>query len=158
MNGGLAPWHWLTLGVVLVIVEVFAPGFFFVWLGASALVVGLVVWLLPDLSWQIQILAFATLGLVSAVGWLFLQRRFAARGEPLSLNRRAEQLVGREFRLVQPIAGGRGRIRVGDTVWPVEGPDLPLGARVRVLRAEGTTLIVEPAEEPARPGGEAGAG
>jgi hypothetical protein len=31
---------------------------------------------------------------------------------------------------------------VGDTVWKVKGPDLPAGARVRVVDVEGAVLVV----------------
>jgi inner membrane protein len=45
--------------------------------------------------------------------------------------------------VVEPIEGGRGKVRVGDTIWPAEGPDLPAGSHVRVTAANGTVLQVE---------------
>lgn len=60
------------------------------------------------------------------------------------LNRRAVQLVGRVVVLEQAIECGRGKVRVGDTLWPVEGPDAPAGAEVRVKAANATLLVVEP--------------
>jgi hypothetical protein len=33
---------------------------------------------------------------------------------------------------------------VGDSVWIARGPDLPAGARVRIVGAKGTVLEVEP--------------
>ena len=59
------------------------------------------------------------------------------------LNRRPVQLVGRIVALEEAIVHGRGKARVGDTVWVVEGPDAPAGARVRVIEARGTVLLVE---------------
>ena len=38
---GLEFWHWLVLGVVLATIEIFAPGVFFLWLGISAGIVGI---------------------------------------------------------------------------------------------------------------------
>ncbi|RVL11686.1 NfeD family protein, partial [Sinorhizobium meliloti] len=59
------------------------------------------------------------------------------------LNRRGESLVGRTAVLEQPIAEGRGRVRLDDTTWSVEGPDLPVGARVRIVASSGRHLTVE---------------
>jgi inner membrane protein len=58
------------------------------------------------------------------------------------LNRRAEIYLDRVFTLERPIVDGRGRLRVDDTVWLVEGPDLPAGARVQVIGVDNTLLRV----------------
>lgn len=60
------------------------------------------------------------------------------------LNSRAAQLKGRTFNLTTPIEGGRGAVKCDDTVWQVEGPDMPAGQRVRVVGASGMLLQVEP--------------
>ncbi len=59
------------------------------------------------------------------------------------LNRPAAQIVGRVLVVAEAIEGGRGKVRVGDTLWPVQGPDLPAGSEVRVVAASGTVLQVE---------------
>jgi membrane protein implicated in regulation of membrane protease activity len=60
------------------------------------------------------------------------------------LNRRGAQLKGRTLELSSPIEGGRGLVRCDDTVWQVEGPDLPAGCRVKVVGVAGMLLRVEP--------------
>ena len=52
--------------------------------------------------------------------------------------------MGRQFALHDAIVGGRGKIRVGDSVWLVSGPDLPVGAQVRVIGQDGVLLLVKP--------------
>ena len=64
--------------------------------------------------------------------------------QPL-LNRRGEQMIGRTATLMEPIRDGRGRIQLGDTLWKVQGPDLPPGTRVRVTSVLDSELVVEPA-------------
>ena len=64
---------------------------------------------------------------------------------PSALNRRGHALVGQTFTLEAPIADGSGRIRVGNSSWRVTGPNAPAGASVRVVRADGATLVVEAA-------------
>ena len=61
------------------------------------------------------------------------------------LNRRADQLAGRIGVVAETIEGGRGKIRLGDTLWAAEGPDLPAGAAVRIAGSNATILIVEAA-------------
>src|SRR6185437_4596627 len=61
------------------------------------------------------------------------------------LNERAVQHIGQCYDLIDPIVNGRGSVKIGDSIWRVEGPELPKGARVRVLGADGTLLKVAPA-------------
>jgi inner membrane protein len=86
---------------------------------------------------------FVVLGLVSIQVY---RTRFRGRGrrsdQPL-LNRRVAQLVGRVVPLEHAIVNGRGRVQIADALWDVEGPDLPAGAAVRIVGADGMTLRVE---------------
>ena len=142
----MSSWYWWSLGVILVIIEVFAPGFVFLWVGASALLTGVLVWFWPTLPWQLQLLAFAMLAVASVVAWFGWRRRHPPEPDDVALNRRAAQQVGALGNLVGGIENGRGRMRLGDTTWPVAGPDLPDGAQVRVVSVDGGRLHVAPAE------------
>ncbi len=135
-------WHWWVLAVVLLALEVAAPGTFFLWLAIAAGVVGLIVLILPDMAWQIQVLLFAIGAVGAVVAWRAFARRHPEESEDPTLNRRGEQYVGQVFHLSEAITDGRGRMKVGDSVWRVAGPDLPAGAKVRVTGAEGTVLRV----------------
>ncbi|OBQ73744.1 NfeD family protein [Mesorhizobium erdmanii] len=139
----LGPWNWMVLGFVLLVVEVIAPGFFMLWIGIAALIVGavsLLIWDATIWSWQIQVLAFLVLSLVSAfVGKTLMGGHDQPSDQPL-LNRRGAQLVGKMATLAEPIKDGRGRIKLGDTLWRVSGPDLPAGTQVRVTSAADTDL------------------
>jgi len=139
----LGAWAWIILGVILIGVELLAPGAFFLWLGLAAIATGLLDAVL-DLSWQASALLFALL----CVAAVFLGRAVTrSKGQPEApaeqLNRRGEALVGRVFTLETPIKGGEGRIRVDDSSWRVTGADRFAGARVRVVRVEGSTLVVD---------------
>ncbi|CAA7624550.1 NfeD family protein [Magnetospirillum sp. UT-4] len=140
-------WHWLTLGVVLVAVETVMPGAYLLFPGIAALAVGIVAYAAPDIGWEIQALAFAALSLAAAIlgRRLYGRLRAPAADEP-HLNRRGEALVGGIHTLDMPIKDGRGRLRVADGTWPVTGPDLPAGARVKVVGVDGITLRVEAKE------------
>jgi inner membrane protein len=142
---GLGVWNWFILGALLLLIEIIAPGTFMLWLGLSAVAVGLIS-LLVAWPWQAQMVTFAALAIASIVLW----RRFGTKADEVQpqpfLNRRAEGFVGRVFTLEKPIVDGTGTIRIGDTFWQVRGPDTPSGARVRVVEADGAILTVAAAD------------
>ena len=143
----LGPWAWWVLGIVLLILEVLMPGVFLVWIGIAAVVTGalsLLLWETAFWTWHVQWLVFAVLSLVAVlIGRRIVSARGTASDQP-HLNQRGQSLVGRTATLEQPISEGRGRIRLDDTMWSVQGPDLPVGARVRVTASNGRDLTVEP--------------
>jgi hypothetical protein len=138
----LGYWHWWILAVGLVILEVFAPGAFFLWLGIAAGVVGALVYLVPGLGWEYQILLFSVLSVVSIVVWRRYFRQTPGDTDQPALNRRGEQYVGRLFTLSEPIVDGMGKIRVDDSTWKIRGKDCPVGSRVEVTGVDGTVLQV----------------
>jgi membrane protein implicated in regulation of membrane protease activity len=141
----LGPWTWIIAGVCLVGLEVLAPGAFLIWLGIAALATGLVVFLVP-MGWEVTLLLFAVLAVACVLlgRWITRDRNRPDSDAPL-LNRRGDALVGRVVLLESPIDQGRGRVRIDDTVWRVEGPDLPAGERVKVVGVDGALLRVRPA-------------
>jgi len=141
----LSFWDWLAFGTVLLILEVFGAGGYLLWIGLAAAAVGLLTYLLPDLPWAWQFFAFALLSLLTAVFWWRRQRSAAKPSDVPGLNRRGSEFLGRTFVLHEAIVGGRGKIRAGDTLWLVTGPELPAGLEVRVIGQDGVLLKVEAA-------------
>ena len=145
----LGAWNWWVLALVLLGLEIIAPGTFFLWFGISAFVIGTISLAVGPEStfwvWQTQMIAFVVLSLVAALaGRRFLNQYGAVDIDDPLLNERGRQLVGRTAVLSEPILEGQGRVRIGETVWRVSGPDLPAGTRVRVVDAKSNTLLVEP--------------
>ncbi|MGU3555142.1 NfeD family protein [Methylobacterium radiotolerans] len=137
-----AAWSWVIAGLVLAGTEILLPGVFLIWLGLAAVATGLAAAALP-MPWQGQTLLFAGLAVALVALATRLQRR--GKGTGPELNRADRGLIGREGVLDEPIVRGAGRIRFDDTLWRVEGPDLPAGRRVRVTGIGGTVLRVEAA-------------
>jgi len=134
-------WWWMALALILGIAEIIAPGVFLIWIGAAALITGLLAWLLP-LPIPAQFVVFAA----GAVGAVYVGRRYLHQhptesADPL-LNDRTSRLIGRQVTVVEAIAGGEGKVKVGDSVWLAMGPDAPVGQRVTIIGADGNRLRV----------------
>lgn len=137
-------WHWLIAGVVLIGAEAMVPGTYLLWPGIAAFLTGVVAYMAPGLGWEVHAGIFAALTVAAAVAGrkLYSRLKEPASQAPL-LNKRAAQLVGTIHTLDTPILDGYGRMKLGDTTWKVSGPDLPTGARVTVIGADGIVLKVE---------------
>lgn len=140
--GSLTMWHWLIAAAMFFVLELIAPGAFMLWLGLSAMLVGIVSYFVAW-PWQYQLVAFAVFALLSIPLWRHFARGMEKPGDQPFLNRRADAFVGREFTLEKPIVAGNGTVKIDDTIWRLSGPDVPGGSRVKVVRADAATLVVE---------------
>lgn len=139
-------WHWLIGAVALFIGEMLVPGTFLVWLGLGAAATAALLWLIPDLPWQAQWMAFAVISVGSVLLWRRYRRRHPEKNDHPTLNRRGMNYVGRRFTLDSPIVDRVGKLQVDDGSWKITGEDLPAGTHVRVVGLEGTMLKVEAAD------------
>ena len=144
-------WIWLIGGAALMALETIVPGVHFLWFGLAALVVGIITSILSALgmadalSFTWQMVVFALLSGVTVVYARQFTDASQTKSDEPGLNDRGALYRGRLVVLDEPIRAGRGRVRVGDTVWVCEGPDTDAGQQVRVSGARGSVLIVEPA-------------
>ncbi len=148
----LGPYAWYIGGAILLLFELHAPGASFAWLAIAAFLTGLYTtahYLLgyPPPSWQTQCVVFAPLAIIAVMLWSKLGRHIEKPTDRPFLNQRLEALIGQTFVIRDPIVGGAGTVKVGDTMWPVQGPDLPAGRRLVVTGVNGPTLLVEPAPD-----------
>lgn len=138
----LGPWNWLFLAVALFALEAVIPGVHLLWFGVAAILTGFI-GLALGLAWSWQVGVFALL----SVATMFVARHYAgaqsAHSDLPGLNQRGAEYIGRVVLVEDPIRSGRGKVRVGDTVWIAEGPEAPVGSRVRIKGTSGTVLIVE---------------
>jgi membrane protein implicated in regulation of membrane protease activity len=147
---GIDPaWLWLIGGVVLLIAEVIAPGFFLIFVGAAALATGLFT-LLFGLGTVPQLALFALYALLAVmIGRRFYANRHSLSADPL-LNDPARRLVGKVVTVVGAVDDHSGRVRLGDSEWSARGGPAAIGERVRITGVDGNCLKVE-AERPLPP-------
>ena len=136
-------WWWAIGGLLLLICEVIAPGFFLVFVGAAAIATGLFT-LLFDLGMAPQLVLFV---LYTVLAVMIGKRWY---GEPHggdqrhNINEPAKRLIGRTVTVVTDVDDHGGRVRVGDGEWNARGGPAAAGERVTISGVEGNCLIVEP--------------
>lgn len=139
----LNSWHWAIMAVILIMVELFAPGVFMIWLGAAAAVVSIILALFPSITWEIQFVIFAVVSVASIYIWRLYAGNNPTTTDQPNLNQRGEQYVNRIFTIEKPVVNGQGKIKVDDSTWKIEGEDCEPGTKVRVIGVDGVVLKVE---------------
>lgn len=138
-------WHWLAFGLGLLLLELLGTAGYLLWVGLSAMLVGVCLSLLP-ISWQLQWIAFASFSLVAT--WLWWRYQFSKDqqdDESSLLNKRDLQMIGKTARLEDAVQQGTCRIKIGDTTWTAETErDLEANTLVKVVKVTGIVLTIEP--------------
>jgi membrane protein implicated in regulation of membrane protease activity len=144
MPDNLEPgWLWMIGGILLLIAEVIAPGFFLVFIGAAALATGAFT-LLFGLGLPAQLTLFTIYALVAVmIGRRMYANAATESSDPL-LNDRSARLIGKSVTVIQAVDEHSGRVRVGDSEWSARGGPGRPGERVRITGVDGNCLLVEP--------------
>ncbi len=137
-------WHWWVLAAGLIVLEMIMPSTVRLWPGIAAGIVGFVLLASPDMDWQVQVLLFAVLSVISLSLWLGMLRSRFVHSEETNLNRRGTEYIGREYLLEEAIVNRTGQLNIDDTNWRVAGEDVEAGKRVRVVAMDGAVLKVDP--------------
>ncbi|WP_375750826.1 NfeD family protein [Vibrio sp. HN007] len=138
-------WHWLAFGLLLLSGELLGTAGYFLWLGISAIVVGLILTVIP-LGWQLQWVSFACFSLFTTWLWWRYQHKKDTNAEKNSLlNQREKQMIGKTTRVDEDVLRGNCRVRIGDTTWSAKcHVDIPAGTLVKVVDVDGIVLTIEP--------------
>lgn len=138
-------WHWLAFGLLLLAAELLGTAGYFLWLGISAILVGVIFSILP-MSWQLQWVSFGVFSLITT--WLWWRRQFKQdkkSDQQRELNQREKQLIGMTTRLEEDVQAGDCRIKLGDTTWSARcDQDISKGTQIRVIDVDGIILFIEP--------------
>ena len=139
-------WHWMVVGVVLVLMELAIPAFFVIWFGLGALVVGLIMIIAPSipLGGQISIWIAASIAFIAL--WVKVFRAHVHRTRVgLSTGQFAGE-VGLVTREIRPFQKGQIRFQkpiLGAEAWDaIADEEISPGERVHVLDVEGQILRV----------------
>jgi inner membrane protein len=141
----LQPWHWLCFGIFILLGELLGASGFLLGIGASAFLVALLTFLIPDLGWYWQFLIFGLLSVLLTLIYWKRFKNFNEKTEQPLLNDRIQNLIGRQAPLIKAIENGQGKVQIEDALWSVScAQNLPIGTIVKIRGAEGMVLLVEP--------------
>lgn len=144
MMHGLTAWHWLALGLFLLILETLGVGGFFIGIAVASLIMALYLVAMPEAGWAHQLVVFSALSLLCTLIYWKRFRRFNDQTDQQLLNNRVAQLMGQRHTLREAISNGRGHLQIGDTLWKVQcDEDLPANTHVEICGAEGMNLIIK---------------
>lgn len=136
-------WLWMIGGILLLIAEIIAPGFFLVFIGVAALATGAFT-LLFGMPLAFQLILFTIYALVAVmIGRKVYANQAADSSDPL-LNDRVARMVGKSVTVIEAVDEHSGRVRVGDSEWSARGGPGRPGERVRITGVDGNCLLVEP--------------
>jgi inner membrane protein len=140
------PWYlWAVLAVLIALAELHLPGAYLMWIGLGAAFTAAL-----DAAFGLtlsgQITTFILASALSCAGGFFVYRRFGrTKPDDDTLNQRNMSLVGAKGIVCQSFSNGTGKVRLGDSVWLAEGPNLQEGASVVVTSVRDARVIVEAA-------------
>lgn len=146
LNQNIEYWHWIVLGILLIGMEVFAPTFFLLWLGVSAVIVGTLM-LLLTLSFNAQLLIWVILSTACIISWFKL---IQPQIKNKSLSGMAEEAITGQIGIVIDFnqSSNKGRMKfpapiLGNDEWNIiSSEELSNGDRVRVNSVLGNALSV----------------
>lgn len=146
MDMQLLYWHWLVLGLFLIIAEIFIPSFTIMWFGLGAIVVGLVS-LAIDISFNWQVLLWTVSSVAFTVLWFMVIKPKIADRNFEGLAR--ESAIGESGKVIKlPTETSNGRMRfttavLGCDEWAFScDVEVSLGDRLHIKEIAEDVLIV----------------
>jgi len=139
-------WAWIVLAGILALAEMVVPGSYLMWIALGAAITAVAA--TTGMVLEGQLAVFATATAVSCLGGYFVYRGMEPShdsGAPLNAPQRS--MIGARGTVCQALVNGRGKVRIGDTVWLANGPDLAEGTPVIVAGLRGTRLEVTRPQE-----------
>ncbi|UNM95484.1 NfeD family protein [Ignatzschineria rhizosphaerae] len=137
---------WLIIGAILMLLELIIPGVYLFWLGAAALAVGGLLSIF-SLAFTVQMILFAIFAVIALVIGVKVYKGKDRDIESHHLNQiRGAEYIGKTYTLTMDITNNNGRLPLGDSVWNIQGENLPMGTQIRITKVVGNTLHYDKAE------------
>lgn len=141
-------WHWVIFGVLLMLGEIVITTFFILWFGIAAILMGGLLYFVPDIDLNWQIFIWTVLSSLLALFWFKYLKPLSIDKTKAGLSR--EAILGEIGQVLQvPHESKRGKLRfpapiLGSDEWLIISQDaLSEGDRVRVEDVSGNSLIVK---------------
>lgn len=133
---------WVVAGVICIIIEIFTPGFFFMSLGVSAIITGLLALFIEPVYWH-----FIIFILVSFLLFLNLKKLGKKLISDKSKPTNVSALIGKIGKVTKKIPiDGKGYVKIGGEEWPameINNREVEVDSKVIVKNIDGNKVIVE---------------
>tara|TARA_B100000787_G_scaffold86249_1_gene63624 strand:- start:97 stop:534 length:438 start_codon:yes stop_codon:yes gene_type:complete len=134
--------YWFILGLTLILIELFLWTAFLLWIGSSAIIVGIISYFSPNISSLMELLIF----IVLAVATTFLSKKYyPVKTVDDQLHDKAKVHIGKECTVIS-IENGVTKIQIGKSLWFAKGSNLSAGQTVKIIDVESSTFIVKPSK------------
>ena len=139
-------WHWLVLGLLLIVAGIFVPSFTILWFGLGALVVGVLARMVK-MSFSVQVLLWTISSVLFTVLWFKLLKPKMEDRKNSGLAR--ESAIGEAGQVIKLPAGQtNGKLRfttpiLGEDEWEFNcDTEVALGDRLHIKEISGNVLVV----------------
>ena len=155
MNFIFEPWHWFVLDILLILSELLLPAFAALWFGIAAIVVSLLFWLFPSMSFPAQMVSWIVLSIACTVFWFKYIKPLSIDRTKAGLSR--EATIGQTGMVILNLEHDMVKVRfqmplLGSDEWDCRTTaPVNIGDRVRVTDILGNQLVVQPHNNAASP-------
>ena len=155
MEFAFEPWHWFVLGILLILSELLLPAFAALWFGIAAIVVSLLFWLFPSMSFTAQMVSWIVLSIACTVFWFKYIKPLSIDRTKAGLSR--EATIGQTGMVILNLEHDMVKVRfqmplLGSDEWDCRTTaPVNIGDRVRVTDILGNQLVVQPHNNAASP-------
>jgi len=139
-------WTWIVGGFALILAELAIASFFVIWFGLGALLVGLLLLAMPELSLTAQLALWTIASLAMVVLWFRVFKKGQQRTHAGSADGEVIGEIGLLVSAIAPFARGKVRFQrplLGSEEWTcLADAEIAAGERVKVVAVEGSFLKV----------------
>ncbi len=114
--------EWLALSILLMMLELFAPGIYLIWFGISGLIVSSILYYEP-ITLNTQLLLFSAIAAVMVFIGYYIYKfymKYDGKTSHPHLNDMSAQFVGKTVKVLYDVKNGKTKVQVADTVWIAE--------------------------------------
>ena len=147
MNFVFEPWHWFVLGILLILSELVLPAFAALWFGIAAIIVSILVWLFPSMSFTLQMIFWIILSVACTLFWFKYIKPLSIDRTKAGLSR--EATIGQTGMVIRNLEHDMVKVRfqmplLGSDEWDCRTLEpVNIGDRVRVTDILGNQLVVQ---------------
>lgn len=138
--------YWIIIGGIFFIVEIMSNTLLFLFLGASSFIMALIIFMLPNISDEIQLILSSVLAIASIIFAYYLHKKLLKSKEnkqKYNTNDRLSKYIGLETTLSRDVINGIGEINLEGSTWRVIIDSGRAGNKIIITGVQSTSFIAK---------------